>query len=97
MILRLEVNNTCQSLIYAEGKFLKNHYLWIYDIPKMVKLCFLPTPLAVAWVNILYFFPSSSTSPSSPSPHHQLFVSLRYKKCCGVWVYCDFWKIKPRW
>ena len=56
---------------------------------------FLPTPLAVAWVNILIFSPSSSSSPSpssssASSPHHQLFVSLRYRKHSGVWVFhCD--------
>ena len=26
---------------------------------------------------------SPSSSSSSPSPHHQLFVSLRYRKHCG--------------
>ena len=39
------------------------------------QLFFLPMPLAVARVFRLTFSPSSS---SSPSPHHQLFVSLRY-------------------
>ena len=49
-------------------------------------ICFLPTPLAVAWVFRLTFSPpSSSPSPSSysPSSHLQLFVSLRYRKHCG--------------
>ena len=41
-------------------------------------------PLVVAWVNILTF-----SSPPSPS-HHQLFVSLRYRKCHGACVFhCD--------
>ena len=39
---------------------------------------FLPTPLVVVWVNRWTFSPP-------PPPHHQLFVSLRYRKCCGVW------------
>ena len=48
---------------------------------------FLPTPLAVAWVNRWTFSPPPPTSP--PSSHHQLFVSLRYIKR-GVWVFrCD--------
>ena len=50
---------------------------------------FLPMPFAVAWVNRWTF---SSPPPSSPSPssHHQLFVSLRYRKRRGVWVFrCD--------
>ena len=43
---------------------------------------FLPTPLAVVWVFRWTFSPSSSPS------YHQLFVSLRYRKCCGggAWV-----------
>ena len=37
---------------------------------------------------LLTFFPSSSSPPSSP--HHQLFVSLRYRKRRGAWVFhCD--------
>ena len=46
---------------------------------------FLPMPLAVVWVNILTFCPSSSSPSlsSSSSTHHQLFVSLRYRKCRG--------------
>ena len=47
---------------------------------------FLPTPLAVVWVNRLTFSSSSSSSsspsPPSPSSHLQL-VSLRYRKCRG--------------
>ena len=35
-------------------------------------------PLVVAWVNRLTY-----SSPSPPSPHHQLFASLRYRKRCG--------------
>ena len=49
-------------------------------------------PLAVAWVNILTFSSPSPPlppppSPSPPSPsHHQLFVSIWYRK----WVFrCD--------
>ena len=45
-------------------------------------------PLAVAWVNILTF----SSPPSPLSSHHQLFVSLRYRKTLwgGAWVFrCD--------
>ena len=52
--------------------------------PLKTKLAgFLPMPLAVAWVNRWTF-----SSPPSPS-HHQLFVFLRYRKCCGgEWVFC---------
>ena len=42
-------------------------------------------PLAVVWVNWLTFSPSSS-------PHHQVFVSLGYRKCCGgigPLLWCD--------
>ena len=47
---------------------------------------FLLMPLAVEWVNRWTF----SSPPPSPSSHHQLFVYLRYRKCCGVWVFrCD--------
>ena len=50
---------------------------------------FLPMPLEVAWVN-RWTFSSSPPSPLSPSTHHQLFVSLRYKKFHGgeAWVLC---------
>ena len=41
-----------------------------------LSIMFLPTALAVVWVNIWTF--------SSPPPHNQLFVSLRW----GVWVFC---------
>ena len=48
------------------------------------RLLFLPMTLVVVWLNKLTFFPSSpSSSPSSPSPHHQLFVSLGYRKHSG--------------
>ena len=56
-----------------------------------VDLSFLPTPLAVAWVN-RWTFSSSPPSPPPPPPpsHHQIFVSLRYRKRCGAWVFhCD--------
>ena len=40
----------------------------------------------VAWVNRCTFSPPSPP----PSSHHQLFVSLRYRKCRGAWVFrCD--------
>ena len=50
--------------IYIE----QSHSIW--------SLIFLPTPLVVAWVNILTF---SSPPPSLSPPHHQLFISFRYR------------------
>ena len=61
------------------------------SLPSLLLCHVLPMPLTVAWVNRLTFSPSSPSS-SSPSPHHQLFVSLRYRKCHGggAWVLrCD--------
>ena len=76
--------------------FPKPHQdLWIDPHITMLQLFrFLPMPLAVVWVNILTFFspPSSPSSPppSSPSSHHQIFVSLRYRKRHGASVFrCD--------
>ena len=52
--------------------------------PETIQMFFLPTPLAVVWVNRWTF-----SSPPSPS-RHQIFVSLRYRKCRGAWVFrCD--------
>ena len=45
-------------------------------------VCFLPTPIVVAWVNRWTF--SSPSPPPSPS-HHQLFVSLRYRILFPHW------------
>ena len=59
------------------------NYAFIFMLEHLLRP-FLPMPLAVAWVNRLTFSPSS---PSPPSSHFQLVVSVRYRKCCGgVWV-----------
>ena len=43
---------------------------------------FLPTPLVVVWVFRLTFSPPPLSPPRFPS-HHQLFVSIRYRKRHG--------------
>ena len=70
--------------IYFLKFVIGSHYF--YNKKHHTIIQFLPTPLAVAWVNILTFSPSPS--PSSPHPSHlQLFVYLRYRKHHeGAWV-----------
>ena len=59
------------------GFWLSPLSMFLFTFTK-ITLMFLPTPLAVVWVNRLTF-----SSPPFPSSHLQLFVSLRYRKCCG--------------
>ena len=64
----------CVSLRYR-----KYHGGWRVGPSLSMHPCFLPMPLAVAWVFRLTFSP-----PSSPSSSHlQLLVYLRYRKHCG--------------
>ena len=70
---------------YSSNFFLHNWNLLgrIYLLTKVIGILgvFLPTPLAVAWVNRWTFY--SPPPPPPPSSHHQLFVSLRYSKLHG--------------
>ena len=62
--------------------FFKNN--WNRSMYDAKYLCFLPMPLAVAWVFRLTFSPSSSSSPS-PSPSHlQLCSYPAEKSSCFV-------------
>ena len=84
---------SCMCLAVSGLGYVNLGCIWSLLCHSGLCLCsnmFLPMPLAVAWVNRWTFSSHPPSPPSFPSSHHQLFVSLMYRKRRGAWVLCFF-------